>query len=478
MKCTVCNHPQLHDIDLALLSGRQTLKSLHQQYGPGKSSLFRHRKHLVAKLRRSREDLESSQAQVSLLKLNAFLDHVQRGVEAAAAAGDLDRVFKGSHIGSRIIHQIDQMEVPLELATVYRLISTPGFVSQDAILPTGPQIITELHQALVDQAFFPCPDSPPEIVAAAGDEDKNDHDALGAAADADDDCGQEEDAYGSVAAAGETGASDISPDSFLETRNPKLETQQSQLEALRLLEQHFPGLDFSAAAVALAEKDPKPQRDASATQPRQTGPHAKNILENQQDDCYEKNCPKHPNVGRESAAPPAILASEAPATAAAAPPPLDSFLETQNSKLETAFPIDPWSLAPDHSHSDPSIPDPGPADLDHPYLKHPGNNSTYCLAQPCEEECSEPTPGSQSLQSENQKVRAMTQPAPTENPAPAESAPAAPDLALLFSNSADDLFAMTHGYYRHNPPKHIPNRRRDEDFRSSSIFGDPRKIFG
>ena len=119
----------------------------------------------------AQERLENSQQQVCLLKLNAFLDHVQRGVEAAAAAGDLDRVFKGSHIGSRIIHQINQMDVPLELPTVYRLISSPGFVSQDSILPSSPQIITDLHQALVDNAFFPCPEPPPEIVADDEDED-------------------------------------------------------------------------------------------------------------------------------------------------------------------------------------------------------------------------------------------------------------------------------------------------------------------
>ena len=185
MNCTVCNHPQRRDIDLALLAGRHTLKSLHQQYGPSKSSLFRHKKHLVDKLWLAQERLENSQQQVCLLKLNAFLDHVQRGVEAAAAAGDIDRVFKGSHIGSRIIHQINQMDVPLELPTVYRLISSPGFVSQDSILPSGPQIITDLHQALVDNAFFPCPEPPPEIVAADEDEEENDNDALNPAPETD-----------------------------------------------------------------------------------------------------------------------------------------------------------------------------------------------------------------------------------------------------------------------------------------------------
>ena len=40
------------------------------------------------------------------------------------------------------------------------------------------------------------------------------------------------------------------------------------------------------------------------------------------------------------------------------------------------------------------------------------------------------------------------------------------------SRRADELFEISHGYKRHNPPKHIPDRRRDEDFRSHTIFGD------
>ena len=410
MKCTVCNHPQRRDIDLALLSGRHTLKSLQQQYGPGKSSLFRHRKHLVAKLRQSQEDLESSRQQVSLLKLNAFLDHVQRGVETAAAEGDLDRVFKGSHIGSRIIHQINHLDVPLELDTVYRLISAPGFVSQDSLLPVGPQIITDLHQALVDKAFFPCPEPPPDIVAV----DENDHDALHSAPetahDYDDDADQEVDDYESVVAAGATAAADIS-DSFLSTQN-------SQREALRLLQRHFPDLDLSAAALPLAEKEPKLERDTSATVARQTDFCPDNISQNQLDSQCEKNLPKHSAVGRESTRKGGE--AQAPPANAAAPLPPDS-LETQNSELESAFPetdTDPSSLIPD----------------------------------PC------------FLETENRKPK-------TENGLLTE--PLDETAAR-----ADDLFEITHGYKRNNPPKHIPNRRWEEDFRSSSIFGDPRKIWG
>ena len=41
---------------------------------------------------------------------------------------------------------------------------------------------------------------------------------------------------------------------------------------------------------------------------------------------------------------------------------------------------------------------------------------------------------------------------------------------------ADELFEISHGYKRNNPPPIIPNRRRDEDFRSRSIFGDVKNV--
>ena len=358
------------------------------------------------------------------------------------------------------------MDVPLELSTVYRLISAPGFVSQDTILPTGPQIITELHQALVDQAFFPCPDPPPETAAVDEDEDKNDNDALEAAAETDDNGDQELAAYGAVPPAGEAAVTNICEASFLKTRNPELETRQAQLEALRLLQQHFPDLDLSHADLPfLSDINPKPKRDTSGTLPGQTDPHAKYIIENQQDDSYEKNYAKHPNVGRDpqggvsqstrraakAQAPPAILESDAPPAAAEALHP-DS-LETQNSKLETTFSYDPWLLIPDHCPEDSLETQNSKLETTFP--------ETAFEAPPAAAEALHPD----SLATQNSKLETII-------------APAEPDLALLLSNSADDLFEITHGYKRNNPPKHIPNRRWEEDCRSSSIFGDPSKIYG
>ena len=164
-RCTICNHHLIDDINLAVLSGDYTLDELSEKFGPSRSAFHRHKGHLEKKMARTLERLENNRKQVSLLKLSAFLDHVQTRVEAAAADDDTDRVFKGSHIGCRIIHQINKMDVPLEPDTAYRLLSSPGLASRDSLLPAGPQIIAELHQALRDQTLAPCPPS-------ASDEDE------------------------------------------------------------------------------------------------------------------------------------------------------------------------------------------------------------------------------------------------------------------------------------------------------------------
>jgi hypothetical protein len=160
-----------------VISKNHTFATLSRQYGLSTSSLFRHKQHLALNLRRARQRLEASQQHGCLLNLNAILDQVQRAIQTAETDGNVDKVLQCAHVGSRIIHQINQMDVPLELDTVYRLISSPQWVSQDSLLPTDPQIITGIHQALADIALFPCPDPLPETADAENNDDVNDNEA-------------------------------------------------------------------------------------------------------------------------------------------------------------------------------------------------------------------------------------------------------------------------------------------------------------
>ncbi len=61
------------------------------------------------------------------------------------------------------------------------------------------------------------------------------------------------------------------------------------------------------------------------------------------------------------------------------------------------------------------------------------------------------------------------QPLETQNPQP--EPPKALEPLCPKKNLGDYLFALAHGYRRDNPPKHIPDRRWEED------FGNPRKFY-
>ena len=66
---------------------------------------------------------------------------------------------------------------------------------------------------------------------------------------------------------------------------------------------------------------------------------------------------------------------------------------------------------------------------------------------------------------------------PASFPLAAEPAPPVAEEPGLYEYTGNDLFLMTHGYPKNNPPKHIPNRRRDEDTRGFSLFREIKKYF-
>ncbi len=163
-KCTVCNHPQHLEINQAILSKDFTLAALSQKYGLHPSSLQRHKNHIEVKMSRTHRRLREIREQGSLLLLNDILEQVRRNIAAADAQGNYLAVFRGSHIASRIIHQMGRLEGDMQLDTLHRLISSPAWTPGASLLPTDPGLITDLHQALLDGAFVPCPEASPEIL--------------------------------------------------------------------------------------------------------------------------------------------------------------------------------------------------------------------------------------------------------------------------------------------------------------------------
>ena len=197
-KCTICHHPERQAIDCALLADNDTYAALSQHYGLSISALWRHKKHLQEKIRQTEKRLENSLRQETLFRYNDFLESTRQIVRTASADGDTRQVLRAVREGTRILNFITKLEVKFDPDTVYRILASPQWVSQDSLLPTDPGIITGTHQTLADDLFFPCPEIPSDPQAEAWD-------------------------------AEDAATADLAQTSFLETPNSALETSSLPL---------------------------------------------------------------------------------------------------------------------------------------------------------------------------------------------------------------------------------------------------------
>ncbi len=173
MKCKTCSHPQRQAIDQALLAENATFADLSQQYGLTISSLFRHKKSLNLKMARARENLQHSLRQDCLFQYNEYLETTRQLARTAGADGNIRQALQAVRAGTRILNFITKLDVQLDQDTVYRILASPQWLEQDSLLPTGSKIITDGHQTLADDLFFPCVELPTALEDALQEEEKS-----------------------------------------------------------------------------------------------------------------------------------------------------------------------------------------------------------------------------------------------------------------------------------------------------------------
>ncbi len=180
--------------------------------------------------------------------------------------------------GTRILNFITKLDVQFDQDTVYRLLASPQWVSQDSLLPTDPGIITGSHQTLADDLFFPCPEPPP---------DWDDHAAEAEAEAEEDETGEPSSSWPRTAPkAADTGTLPLK-------NSPAPDPLQTSRPEIAIC--CFP-LDLT----------PKNQREKSAKLPKKS-PLPSNKTNNINQICpVEKNPAKNSHEGRESTAPPAV----------------------------------------------------------------------------------------------------------------------------------------------------------------------------
>ena len=238
--------------------------------------------------------------------------------------------------------------------------------------------------------------------------------------------------------------------------NPELETPPS---APWPLPPDHSSADASPPATASENK-----HDKNATNAKRQRRQLRKMLRNQKHIFKAKKLVQNLTFGRQnptSAAAPETSPSAANEEALLSPVP-----------LETAF-SDPWPLTTDHSFTDPWLfpaPEPCPADpppdsLETRNLELETPLDTTLPETRNQEPNTINDPGLLEIENQRPKTENQLFKGPKPPPPPDET-----------SRRADELFEISHGYKRNNPPPIIPNRRRDEDFRSHSVFGDVKNV--
>ncbi len=179
MNCTVCNHPERHDIDRDLLAGGVTFEALKKKFGPSMSALWRHKKHLLEKMAQAEKRFLDNLRLGVLLKLNSRLERNERTAQAAEADGNSRLVLQADRDATRILTYIDKMDIQLDQDTVYRLLASPQWAQQGSLLPTDPEFIAAANQFLADKLFIPCPEPHPDLDDLDDEEEEEEYPQLG-----------------------------------------------------------------------------------------------------------------------------------------------------------------------------------------------------------------------------------------------------------------------------------------------------------
>jgi hypothetical protein len=88
-RCTVCDHPERHSIDEALVTGAP-YRSVAKRFELSESAVYRHKtEHLPAHLSKAREAEEVAQADDLLEQVRNLQAHALNILERAEKAGDL-----------------------------------------------------------------------------------------------------------------------------------------------------------------------------------------------------------------------------------------------------------------------------------------------------------------------------------------------------------------------------------------------------
>lgn len=135
--CTVCGHPEVDEINTALVGG-VAFRNIAERFGTSTTSLTRHKKeHLPASLSRAREAVQVAQADDLLGQLRELRAKAVSILNAAERAGDYRTALAGIREARGCIETLLEVEGELDRRGVTNVVISPQWVELRTVILTA-----------------------------------------------------------------------------------------------------------------------------------------------------------------------------------------------------------------------------------------------------------------------------------------------------------------------------------------------------
>jgi hypothetical protein len=148
-RCTVCDHPERHGIDEALVSGTP-YRSVAKQFELSESAVYRHKtEHLPAHLSRARAAEEIARADDLLEQVRHLQTHALDILERAEKAGDLRTALAAITQARGNLELLGKLAGELDERPMVNLNVTPEWLEHRAVIVGALEPHPAAHRAVL-----------------------------------------------------------------------------------------------------------------------------------------------------------------------------------------------------------------------------------------------------------------------------------------------------------------------------------------
>src|ERR687898_685785 len=148
-RCTVCDHPQRHSIDEALVTGAP-YRSVAKRFELSESAVYRHKAdHLPLHLLKAREVEEVAQADDLLEQVRHLQGHALDILERAEEAGDLRTALAAISQARGNLELLGKLAGELDERPVVNVLLTPQWIELRAVIVGALEPHPAAHRAVL-----------------------------------------------------------------------------------------------------------------------------------------------------------------------------------------------------------------------------------------------------------------------------------------------------------------------------------------